>query len=274
MKIAPDVERLMWMVAEAADQKAVDDFESRFPHLRYELAKRIEMVRHLKASGRQLRSEGSIPQFRRPVSMPSPFGPRLRWSVAALALSALAFGSFFATRALIPPKAQPPVDTPLRDQTNFPTQEEPDANIQKEPAIEDSAATEQTGIRQPDDQPIPDAAWERPQTVKFQRIGLASALMAIGAQCGLALDIPADMPNDEIVVDYRGMTGLEILADMGQRFGFTAFDQGGGHVIIVPTRDDNAPDSNPADGRTHRPLNPTTGKGVDSAEGKRHQIAP
>src|SRR6187431_1738015 len=119
----------MWLVAEAADQKAVEDFESRFPHLRYELAKRIEMVRNLRASGKQVRSEGSIPQFRRPVSVASPFGPRLRWSIAALALSALAFGSFFATRALIPPKAPPSVDTPLVDQTYVPNQVEPETNI-------------------------------------------------------------------------------------------------------------------------------------------------
>src|SRR6185503_19630879 len=149
-----------------------------------------------------------------------------------------------------------------------------DTNVPKQPAVEDAVVTDQSGVKQPDDQPIPDAAWERPQTVKFQRIGLASALKAIGAQCGLTLDIPADMPNDEIVVDYRGMTGLQILADMGQRFGFTAFDQGGGHVIVVPTRDDNAPDSNPTEGKTHRPFNPATGKGVESVEGKRQQTAP
>jgi hypothetical protein len=75
------------------------------------------------------------------------------------------------------------------------------------------------------------------------------------------MDIPDDMPNEEIVVDYRGMTGLEILADMGPQFGFTAFDQGGGTVIIVPTRDENA--QNP-DTRSHRPLQPNVGNGVDT----------
>ena len=271
MKIAPDVERLMWMVAESADQNAVEDFESRFPQLRYELAKRIEMVRNLKASGRSIRREGAIPQFRKPAaSLPSPFGARMRWSIAALALSALAFGSFFATRALIPPKAPPPViDNPSFDPTNVSDPVNPDVQTPEEPdTIENSTTTEPMGLKPPDDQPIPDAAWQRPQTVKFQRIGLASALQAIGLQCGLKLDIPDDMPNDEIVVDYRGMTGLEILADMGPRFGFTAFDQGGGQVIIVPTRDDNAPDSNPSDARAHRPLHPTVGKGVDTVEGK------
>ena len=271
MKIAPDVERLMWMVAESADPKAVEDFESRFPQLRYELAKRIEMVRHLKASGRSVRRESSIPQFRRPVAGPSPFGARMRWSIAALALSALAFGSFFATRALIPSKPAPPpvVQNPSIEPTNDPVQESPDLDTPKEPtSIETPTTTESTGLKQPDDQPLPDAKWEKPQTIKFQRIGLASALQAIGLQCGLKLDIPADMPNDEIVVNYQGMTGLEILADMGPRFGFTAFDQGGGHVIIVPTRDENAPDSNPADGRTHRPVHPTIGKSIDSGESK------
>lgn len=269
MKIAPDVERLMWMVAESADPKAVEDFESRFPQLRYELAKRIEMVRNLKASGRSVRREGSIPEFRRPVSLPSPFGARMRWSIAALALSALAFGSFFATRALIPAKAAPPViENNSFDPTNVPNEVEPDVIRSEEPAAEETMASEESGIKQPDDVPLLESAWLKRQTVKFQRIGLANALHAIGAQCGLKLDVPDDMPNDEIVVNYQGMTGMEILADMGPRFGFTAFDQGGGHVIIVPTRDENAPDSNPSDARTHRPVHPTVGKGVETVDGK------
>jgi hypothetical protein len=262
MKIAPDVENMMWMVAESADPQAVADFESRFPHLRYELSKRIDMVRKLKASGKMARPDGSIPQFVPPTRFVSPFGSRFRWSFAALALTALAFGSFYGTRMFMasrsdtkpvaPPKV---IFAPLNgSETN---RQPTDPGLKPEPD-----EPKETGIVQPEDEPKLVAKWEKPHDVRFEKIGLRDAIRAIAAQSGLKVDMPPDMPNDDIVVDYRRMSALEILQDMAPRFGFTVFDQGEGSVLVIPVREDGVPSS---DVPNRKPMHPAN---IEPSEGR------
>lgn len=257
MKIAPDVEKLMWFVAESADPQAVADFESRFPELRYELSKRIDLVRGLKASKKIAASPTSIPAFRPPVSHSQSMAMRWKWSIVGVALSALAVGSFVVTRQILnPPYATPPTGVVMESPpSTIPPRvvEENGVKRDPEPGIlaPDSG---QSGVQLPDDEPVAVPTWLRPQTVKFERLGLANALKAIASQCGLNLVMPPDMPNDEIVLDYQNMNAFEILADMGSRFGFTAFDQGGGQVLIIPARANSA---GPVSGSDElRPVNP------------------
>jgi hypothetical protein len=240
VKIASDVERLMWLAAESGDPAAIADFESRFPALKYELAKRIEMVRALKASGKQVRQSSRIPQFRATVPRPAPIGPRIRWTVAAVALSALAFGSFYATRELIRHRHVPA--PPTVADTNPEAQPEtlsPDLQaVNPEEQITELPETP-PGLQQPDDEPPAGPKWDRPLTIRLTEIGLVSALRAIADQSGLEIVIPPDLPDDPIEVDYRQALPLEILRDMGERFGFAAFDQGGGQVIVVPAKNES-----------------------------------
>lgn len=259
MRVAPDVEKLMWVVAESADPQMVADFESRFPHLRYELSKRIDLVRGLKASKSIGNGPGSIPVFRPPVSASRGRGFRWQWSMAAVALSALAVGSYVVTQQFL---ATPAANKPMTDSRGS------DIRVPLDPLeIEDpvkrtdqlpppNPGLNETGVQPPEDEPIQIQPWLKPLTVKFERLGLANALRAVAAQAGLKLDMPPDMPNDDIVLDYRNMNAFEILADMGPRFGFTAFDQGNGNVIIVPARDEGS-DVQPGIGEP-RPLNPNT----------------
>lgn len=239
MRVAPDIDRLMWTVAESGDPAAVADFESRFPALRYELSKRIDLVRELKASKRLADGPPSIPAFRIARPSAAAAGMRWRWSLAAVGLSALAVGSFFVTKQLIarnepapnPLVSEPPPTSVLPTPVPDPVEKRPDTPSTVIPPASGS------GLQPPDDEPIPVSKWEIPQTIKFERLGLANAIRAIGVQCGLTIEMPPDMPNDEIMADYRNMTAFEILADMGERFGFTAFDQGEGRVLVVPARE-------------------------------------
>jgi hypothetical protein len=232
LKIAPDVEKLMWAVAESADARAVADFESRFPDLRYELSKRIDMVRELKSSRKLGESEGRTPRFvmrkeTRPLASP------VRYVLAFTALSALAAGSFFVARPYFSsatPKL-PPVET-VRTAPLEP------APIQygSAPSGPPKAVLPDSNLQQANPT-VPDAPWDRPQNVKFERIRLLDALNAIALQSGLQLEIAPGMPNPLIQANYSGISGLAILADMGPQFGFTAFEQGEGKVIVIPARD-------------------------------------
>ncbi len=238
MKIAPDVERLMWLVAESADAQAVADFEARFPELRYELSKRIDMVRELKSSRRLGESSGHAPRFVPSAPGPSPFG-RSKFILAFAALSVVAFGSFYATRLIAnrQPVKPPPVESAVNTPLNPPEIQHgplnpPAANVRPPtPVVQNPPPTSDPVM------PRTDAPWDRPQVVRFERIKLHDALRAIASQSGLELEIAPGLPNLDIVTDYQGMTGLEILADMGPRFGFTAFHQGEGRVIVIPARD-------------------------------------
>jgi len=256
MRVAPDVDKLMWYVAESADPQAVADFESRFPHLRYELSKRIDLVRGLKASKKIAATSGSIPAFHPPLSRAHSTSMRWKWSVAAVGLSALAVGSFVVTQRLMsgPAETTPAPVVRLTTPTTVNPQLVPENGTKRDegPGIQVPESNGAEGVQPPNDEPVEVSPWLRPHTVKFERLGLANALRAIASQCGLKLEMPPDMPNDEIVLDYRNMNAFEILADMGPRFGFTAFDQGGGRVLIIPARSDD-----PEIGGTEpRPLDP------------------
>lgn len=255
MKIAPEIEQLMWLAAESGDPNAIADFERKFPNLRYELSKRIDIVRSLKQSKKLGKREGSIPQFM-PRTHQSIGGNRLRLSIAAVGLCALAFGSYVVTKELMspPPKEAPPVVHNTLPETVVRPNPEPDKNALRTTPSNVEPIDNGHGLTPPEDESPAVAKWQQPQTVKLQHAKLADALRAIGAQCGLNIVIPPDMPDLDIVVNYRDMTGFEMLADMGPRFGFTAFDQGDGNVIVVPARAEEG--TGPADGRPHPPKRP------------------
>jgi hypothetical protein len=240
MRLSPEVDRLMWLAAESEDPAAIEDFAERFPGLRNELAKRIEMVRRMRASGREAHAGAAVPPFRAPRRM----GRQtlaLRWSMAALALTALAFGSFHVTRAWI---ARPAPEEKATAALRY--EPVPDALLEgrdepeTSPSVQESSTA--SGAQPPDDEPHAVPAWQKRYTVKLENVGLRTALEAIAQQCGLEMVLPPDLPDDQVVVDYRSMTAQEMLADMGLRFGFTAFDQGEGKVLVVPARE-SPPDS-------------------------------
>ena len=239
MKVAPDVEQMMWMVAESADPNAIEDFGARFPHLRFELSKRIDMVRKLKASGKMAKPDGSIPRFIPPARLGSPIGSRFRWGFAAIALSALAVGSFFGTKYFAAKTPEMVKERPL-PKIEY-TQPKPNYENTAVPEQEpDVPPLKESGVIPPDDEPNLGQKWEQLQAVKFEKVGLATAIKAICQQSGIKLDMPQDMPNDEIVVDYQGMTGLAMLQDMASRFGFTVFAQGDGKVLVIPARQEGS----------------------------------
>jgi hypothetical protein len=53
----------------------------------------------------------------------------------------------------------------------------------------------------------------------------------------LELEIAPGMPNPELVADFRDASGMEMLMELGPRFGFTAFNQGDNRVLIIPALD-------------------------------------
>src|SRR5436309_489900 len=115
MKIASDIDKLMWVLAESGDRSAIDDFESRFPDLKFELAKRVAMLRNLR--GAKPAVAASIRPAFQPRASNGSVSLRKPWAVGGMLLgfAALAAASYYVTSmAMAPraPKTQPAYNPP------------------------------------------------------------------------------------------------------------------------------------------------------------------
>ncbi|RYG49277.1 hypothetical protein EON79_01835 [bacterium] len=236
-QVPPEIESLIWTIAEDPTEKAVQEFHGRYPTYAGELARRIATVRALKGAGKE--NPPRRPGFT-PRPEPAPAGRTAAWA-AGLALAAVAVASFtfaiFARRQPDAPAPQPipvvvaPKPTPTIEPKPIP---QPDP----EPALTNDL---QEGDVGPIKEETP--SWRKPRKVTLKGVALVTALQTIAAQGGLKIQIDPGMPNPTINVSYQNLNTVEILQKMGLEYAFTPYDQGDGSVIIVPAREDEGQDS-------------------------------
>lgn len=232
-RLAPDIERLMWLVAEGHDPKAIADFEARFPELRLELSKRISLVSGLKSAGKHVRPR-QAPRFvpRSPAPKPAP----TRGLVLAFAalIVAGAFATYVATTKLGRHEAAPIAQSVDRRESGPPVApaERPDGMrpIQVNPPTGDPIPTPPPPMVRPND-PL-----QRIVTVKMDNAPIEGAVLMVCQQAHLRYEIAPGMPQDFISVDYEGVPAAQVLEDLGAKYGFTALPQEEGKVLIVPAR--------------------------------------
>lgn len=248
-RLPPEVDQLLWTLAETGSAQAVEEFEARYPQYRYELGRRMTMVRGLKGEKVRAEKAQAIPTFR-PRPLPSRANPRaLAWT-GALVLAALAAASYTLTTTLsAPPEPRPdPRPAPVAQTEVKPAPAPPEPAPHRSSVVENAPKPPPETDETPDDvKPDATPAYLRPQTVKMKRAPLVDALKVIAMQGGLKIVMGPGMPNPDIAVDYEGKNTIEILQDLGRQYAFTPFDQGDGSVLIIPARDDGAP-AKPADG--------------------------
>lgn len=246
-RIPAPVDELMWLVAEQNDPSAIDAFGRRYPELRGEMVRRLEMVRGLKQA-RPARAEGRVPVFqptigsaRRPWSLP-------RWATAAsacLVLVAVGYASFRVVTGLSE-RSAPPISevalpevvhshpfesTPAAKTGGLGIAREPDRSTKKAPSDSEALRFHE---------PItPSGPTEVEVAVRSTKIGLVDALREVERQSGLVLVIGPGLPDDLISIDLSG-PALGVLQEMGKTYGFTVFDQGDGTVNVIPAVDEHA----------------------------------
>jgi hypothetical protein len=235
-RLPPDIDRMLWEIAESQDSNAYDDFEARFPQLVGELGKRIQLVREL----RDARSSGShraVPHFDRRV--PTRLGPQPKaiLAMAFATLACLAIGAYVVTGRLAnSAHVIPPIPVPLGP---------PSSGFIENP-LSNPPRTESTGGQEipktPDytsklSPPTEVAPYLKPQNVRIDRAKLQIAILAVATNGKLEVEFAPNMPNPDIRMDYRNMSAVDILKDLGPRFGFTAFREGGNKILIVPQVD-------------------------------------
>lgn len=240
MKLPAELDSLMWSVAESGDRSAIDQFGERYPHLRAELGKRLAMVRQLRGAKPETTGFSSVPRFenRQPAPSPTPFG-RPAMVAAAFVLVVIASAAFVITKNLSSSKAQP---TAVETVSDKPAELPNPPVVYKQPAQPPPQQPTPQNLATNDETKDPA---QTPQTVKLNGVKLSTALKAVAMSGGLQLEIAPNLDDQIVRIDYRGYAPLEILQDMGQRFGFSAFDNGPHRVLIIPARDKSG---------THRPI--------------------
>lgn len=257
-----DVDRLMWLVAENRDPRAIADFESRFPELKAELAKRMTMVSKLKTAGRAA-ARRDIPRFV-PRYAPVKQVNRGLYIAVAFAVSAVALGSY-ALYSSNRPLGEPPVQAVV----------EPGPPVVRQDTFEGA----------PKQLPTPDMApprpsdiapslaetdrFSRPINLKIDRTPVQAAIMMVCKNAGLECEIAPGLSQEEVEpLEYAGEPASVVLSDLGSRYGFTAFPQEHGHVLIIPARPtDSAPASESAPLDQRRPTGTASAERVGKGDG-------
>jgi hypothetical protein len=226
-KIPEDIDQLMWSVAESGDPRAVDEFELRFPDFKYELGKRLMMVRQLRGAKAGPIGDKAIPQFQPPRRETGLRAYPVRLVAAVVVLAAMAAISFTVTRALLGAPDQPrfavtPEDGELRSVQDhvLPRQPEPTPSFVPPNPREE----------------LP-KEYLRKISVSVESAPLSQVLALVAERAGFQLEIAPGLDNPRIAMAYENADGIAILEDMGKQLGFTPFFQGGGKVLIVPAVD-------------------------------------
>jgi len=223
-RIPPEIDSLMWAVAESNDTKAISDFEVRYPEHRYELGKRLGMVRGLRGA----RPSESARVFEPRLATPIPTRPKWVIALGACGLVGLAIASYYGTSWTMPRQPKKPVapvvklDPPRSD-----------GGVQYQPPKRE--VTPLVVPERPKIDPVPETpAYLKPQNLQLAEAPLQTALQLLASQSGLQISFAPGMPNPRVTVDYQSQSAIAVLKDMGEQFGFTAFDQGNSSVLIIP----------------------------------------
>jgi hypothetical protein len=231
--IPPEIDTLLWAVAEDESPRAGDEFVARYPKYAGELARRRQMVQGLKG-GRPTKAATvrTRPAFRPAPVRTQPVSRRTAVGVGALLLAAIAVASYTIATVATPPAKEDPAPTIVQRET--PPVKEPEIRYEV-PPVQNNANPDVPSTPRPEDPSHsgPPRA-ERGQDFKVKGADLAGALAMLGAEAGVQIIVAPGMGKRVIDADYENMPLPQILKDMGERYGFTAFDQGDGSIIVVP----------------------------------------
>lgn len=234
-KIAPEVEELMWTLAEHRDPDAIDEFGQRYPDLRGELGKRLALTTSL--VGARITGSSEIPRFR-PKALPPPIWTRpAAIAGAGVALACLAFGSYYLTSALATPRVseRPPVviqqqpDAPREAQDRGGPKVLPDGRLPQGGAAPGTTAGSIAELPK----------HLRPQTLSIKSGRFQDVIALLGQYCGLQIempDMPAELADALVEASYQDMAPIAMLEDLGAKHGFSAFYEGGNKILLVPAR--------------------------------------
>lgn len=239
-RIAPELESLMWTLAEEGNDRAIDEFGVRHPELRTELLHRIGMVRGLRAAKKPIPAvAAAIPRFTPRDPRPASIQPRsISFIVGGLVLASLAAVAFLVTILLTPEKRfhkeDLPQPAPIQVKTLPPVQALPEAL----PPVSES---------DPVVKGLQSEAAHKSTSVTIDHAPLLTVLQMMSDISGTKIVAAPGMPNPNVDVDYHNLSAMEMLHELGSRYSFTPLDQGDGSILVVPAVDKSSSITSPVD---------------------------
>ena len=258
-KLPPDIDRLLWDIAESHDPKAIDEFGQRFPHLRTELGKRLRMVESLKTARSKVKN--NIPQFKHQKPVPRTKSALLiaAW---ALALLALASASFLITKLAIngPQKVtssqslisteQAPKKKNINNQrerngTNLYSKSELPPNGSGTPSVTGGGAgnaQESTQVQKAN------SSHNHLISMRLHNVPLQTAIDAVAISGHFSVQFAPGLSNPKVNMSYTDSPAIDVLKDLGQTFNFTPIRQSKHFYLLIPARNNSGNNSTRVNG--------------------------
>lgn len=258
--IPPDVERLMWTIAETGNTQAAADFEMRFPQHRQELAKRINLIESLKGAKSFHVGASLRPAFQPVLIKGITLAKAATVGGIVLATGALAVAGYVGAGCLFGSRVQelpaPPTvrvhhleyshssgvkyrAPSISSQNPAPTSEE----MEKTDDYPPRGVRPRDGLEHPfpfygDVSPLTDHRSRnpnKPDDMELHGVALYDAVKMLANQNNLKVQFAPDMPNPVIDAYYSQKKTLDILADLGNKYGFGVVQEGENRILLVPT---------------------------------------
>ena len=253
MTIPPDIDEIMWTIAEQDDPNAVHQFVHRYPKYADELYHRLKSIDALKASGKAIPA-ANVPIFRNlEVPKPNYTMPIVISSVALVVLSGVAYfagrgnsesGSGNVNPAVVTNPMTNPVTNPAAG-----TQEP--GVVFSPPTGQNSSSVSGNQLPYNQQAPLvqqPNVAPEVPKTplksLHLESAKLYAAIMLVAESGGFTVNIAPGLPNPEVKLDYDNMTAFQMLQELGKTYAFTPLMDGERQILILPVRDEPSQNDN------------------------------
>jgi len=230
-RVPPELDSLMWTLAEEGNERAIDEFGVRHAEHRGELLRRIAMVKGLRGEKKRTTEPiKAIPRFV-PKEAKS-HGPT--YVVTSLVLAAVAALTFAVTTLMTPPPHLHPKDykpgrsAPVVERTAEPIVPKNEPAPKVDPIVPERKEADTDTIL-------------TPVTLRADHAPLMMVMELMAQKCNIRIDPAPGMPNPTVEVDYKDMNAMEMLRDLGKQYGFTPLNQHDGSILVVPAVDRGQP---------------------------------
>ncbi len=277
MRIPNDIDQIIWEIAESNRPEDVLDFERRYPSYRLELHKRIKMVAALK-QGKPGQTVDAPAKFTPKPAVSPTRGLHPALIAFAAVLAVVAIGGVTQSILSKSPEVQARVEIPRQPFAETPTPNggsntSQGNTAQVSPPTYPQGSQEMTnGAAGPNldaaGKPIDDGLlnapdsgervpeFHRKKSLKLAKAPLMAALKLIADSGGLRCEFAPGFPNPDVVVDFREMSPVEMIQQLGRDYAFSTFEEGERNVLFVPAVDPaerSKPAPKPTDGDVTRP---------------------
>lgn len=255
MKIPPDVDELMWAIAEQDDPNAVYQFEMRYPKYAEEMLRRLKAIDALKISGKVVDRTSVTPQvpaFRNiEVAKPSYVVPAVVAGLTTVAIAAVIVVSNSRVNRLESPVAvnlNPATVNRNVDRNQSSQNLNPTVSTQQIPNYNLS----QNNYVVPPMNPTPSPSYSPPNYADSNSLGMSepkkslileaaplhAAIMLVAEAGKLQVTLAPGLPNPEVKLNFENMTAKEMLDELGATYAFTVLPDGERRYLILPIKDE------------------------------------